>query len=273
MGAIDEIFIEYTRMRENGLDSKATLRALRPYIEPLAKDIREELALQVRAWETGRPDMANDQLQGKRPEVIKSLDPNKTATTTSSSAIRKLVEQTAQAAQVAWTNCPSCGKKNRTQEVFCYACGHLLEPGSGQGDTQLFNEAEPGRYSGEYFGADSILLLEIRDMRQSFEIRPQQREHELVIGRSTENSAMMPDIDLAQFGGAEHGVSRLHMALDYDREANLLEVRDLGSANGSFINGQRLHPKEVRVLRHDDEIRLGRFVLRIYYHHPGDPIN
>lgn len=210
--------------------------------------------------------MTNNPTQSRKSEVIKPLDPTK------SSPIRKLVEQTVQAGQIPWINCPNCGKKNRTQEVFCYACGHLLEPGSGAGDTQLFKEAAPGSFSLEYFGDDSILLLEIRDLGQSFEIRPQQREHELVIGRSTDNSAMVPDIDLAQFGGAELGVSRLHMALEYDRKEHFLQVRDLGSANGSFINGQKLHPKEVRVLRHNDELRLGRFMLRIYYHHPGEPL-
>ena len=45
-------------------------------------------------------------------------------------------------------------------------------------------------------------------------------------------------------------------------------VADLGSANGSYINGQRMMPKEVRVLRHGDELRLGKLVLLASFRHP-----
>jgi pSer/pThr/pTyr-binding forkhead associated (FHA) protein len=40
----------------------------------------------------------------------------------------------------------------------------------------------------------------------------------------------------------------------------------MNSANGTFVNGQRLHPQEVRVLRHGDELRLGRMVFQTLFH-------
>ena len=52
-------------------------------------------------------------------------------------------------------------------------------------------------------------------------------------------------------------------------EVNRL-VSDLGSANGSFINGQRLLAKEIRVLRHGDELRLGKLVMTVSFRHPAN---
>jgi predicted component of type VI protein secretion system len=42
-------------------------------------------------------------------------------------------------------------------------------------------------------------------------------------------------------------------------------VTDLGSANSTFLNGQRLMPHEPRVLRDNDEVRLGRLVFRVNF--------
>jgi pSer/pThr/pTyr-binding forkhead associated (FHA) protein len=111
----------------------------------------------------------------------------------------------------------------------------------------------------------------VRDTGQTFELRPQLRSHELVIGRNTDNSAMRPDVDL-EAEGAKQGVSRLHLALWYESRDSAIQAYDLGSANGSYINGQRIHPREIRLLRNQDELRLGRLVLRVRYYHPGDEV-
>jgi pSer/pThr/pTyr-binding forkhead associated (FHA) protein len=116
------------------------------------------------------------------------------------------------------------------------------------------------------------LLLEMRDIQQYFELRPQLTEHELVVGRASENSVMVPDIDLGVYGASDLGVSRLHLGLRYEKLDKTICVFDLGSSNGTFLNGLKLYPKEIRVLRHGDELRLGRFMLRIYYRHPGEEI-
>ncbi len=103
----------------------------------------------------------------------------------------------------------------------------------------------------------------------SYSIQPQQYKHETVIGRS-EGSTMKPDIDLSAHSAGEMGVSRLHVALQYNAKNNLLSVSDMKSANGTYINGQKLFPQEVRVLRDGDELRLGRLMMRAYFEHPGD---
>ena len=104
---------------------------------------------------------------------------------------------------------------------------------------------------------------------ENYETRPQKTDHELIIGRSTKGSVLAPDIDLTNRQASEMGVSRLHLSINYDAEHSAVLVSDLGSANGSFINGQRMMPKEVRVLRHGDELRLGKLVLLASFRHPG----
>ncbi|MCS7071755.1 MAG: FHA domain-containing protein, partial [Anaerolinea sp.] len=61
----------------------------------------------------------------------------------------------------------------------------------------------------------------------------------------------------------EKGVSRLHAAIC--RQDETLTIVDMGSSNGTHLNGQRLIPDQPRVLRDGDEIRLGKLVAHIYF--------
>ncbi|PJF25755.1 MAG: hypothetical protein CUN53_11175 [Phototrophicales bacterium] len=60
----------------------------------------------------------------------------------------------------------------------------------------------------------------------------------------------------------------MHLSLSYDPTNDTLSVTDLRSSNGSFVNNQRLHSHEVRVLRTGDELRLGKLVLGVVFQHP-----
>jgi hypothetical protein len=251
MGATDDIFNEYTQMRKNGLDARATLKALRQSIEPISRADKEGLAQQMRLWEKELVDAQKEASQPKKSSVIKPIA----------------------APAALWIECRNCDKKNRAQDVFCYSCGHLLQHDVSVFDTRQFADATDALFSDDYFGPDSVLVLVARDKNQMFELRPQARNYEMVVGRGTDNSAMRPDVDLSENDGAEMGVSRLHLAVRFEPKDNTIQIYDLGSANGSFVNGQRLHPREVRLLRNHDELRLGRLVLRVHYQHPGEEIS
>ena len=167
-------------------------------------------------------------------------------------------------------SCANCDTKSRTDAVFCYKCGYILNT-KGAHDTKQFTDALGG-YDTHYYGNDSLLVLRPRDATTPIELRPQLQDHELVIGRITENNVMRPDVDLSPYHAENLGVSRLHVAIRHAKHGNTLQIYDLGSANGTFINGQRLHPKEERILRKGDEIRLGRMVIGVDYYHPGEEI-
>ncbi|RMG86870.1 MAG: FHA domain-containing protein [Chloroflexi bacterium] len=259
MNALNELFTEYVRMRQNGLESREALQHLRPYIEPLDNKSKQHLAAMMRQWEHGgeAPTAPASEAQPPpRSSIIKPLNGPPPGA------------RRGEMPDVEWIACPNCGKMNRREDVFCYQCGQILEEDDSQFATQTF-AATDDLYRDDYFGPDSILVMEVRHIDRYFELRPQTTDHEIVIGRSTGNSAMVPDIDLAEFGAEDLGVSRLHLALKYDGESEAIQIHDLGSSNGTFLNGQRLNPKELRVLRHNDEVRLGRFVIRVYFSHPG----
>lgn len=146
----------------------------------------------------------------------------------------------------------------------------MLEPVKGVYDTRVFSDSESVPLNSEFFGTDSVLVLRVRGTTESFEVRPQKSDHEMIIGRSTQGSAMAPDVDLKNTKASDLGVSRLHLTVRYDAHNNAIMVTDLGSSNGTYINGQRMLAKEVRVLRHGDELRLGKLVMAVSFRHPGN---
>jgi len=42
-----------------------------------------------------------------------------------------------------------------------------------------------------------------------------------------------------------------------------LLAEDLDSTNGSFLNGQKLQPRQPQPLKTGDELRLGKLILRV----------
>ncbi|NDJ77557.1 MAG: FHA domain-containing protein [Chloroflexi bacterium] len=70
-------------------------------------------------------------------------------------------------------------------------------------------------------------------------------------------------LDLNDFGALQHGVSRQHCQLK--RVGQQLIIVDLGSANGTFINGDFLKPDEERPLAHGDMIVLGALTVHVFF--------
>ncbi|MBZ0286446.1 MAG: FHA domain-containing protein [Anaerolineae bacterium] len=250
--AVQSIFAEYIRLRSSGLDARSALDSLRSQIEALNDSERQDLARRVRTHETVTPP---EKTEPTRTLPIRNI------------AKKGLTPQPPAVAEVVWVNCPHCGKSNQKQEVVCYACGQLLEPPVSEFETRTLAETNDLAYSQDFFGYDSLLMLQVRGADTPFTVHPQKSDHELVIGRITTGSAVVPDIDVGPFGGDKLGVSRLHLTIRYEANTHTLSVFDLGSSNGSYINGQRLHPHEVRVLRDGDELRLGKLVLTVRFKH------
>ena len=71
----------------------------------------------------------------------------------------------------------------------------------------------------------------------------------------------MPDIDLTPYQAYASGVSRLHAVVK--RENNRVAVMDLGSSNGTYVNGRRLNPHTEEALSHGDIVALGKLKIQI----------
>jgi pSer/pThr/pTyr-binding forkhead associated (FHA) protein len=83
-----------------------------------------------------------------------------------------------------------------------------------------------------------------------------------IIGRSDPtHSSYVPDVDLVNCNGAEHGVSRRHAALV--RYNDTICLIDLNSSNGTFVNGEKLRGDTPYTLHPDDKIRFGTLYVYI----------
>jgi hypothetical protein len=283
---MQDIYNEYARMRQNGMDAKSVLNVLRDQIAALSKPQREELANSLRAWE-GRPASArsaaaspvstvpvsaapvSDAPNADASSQLKAIKPLKSSSSTTVKIVPPPTAVAPEVKEVSWIICNNCGKSNQKHEVFCYSCGQVLDTGKVSNETRNFNSPDADTLDSEYFGTESVLALRVRGSTDPYEIRLQKADHEVILGRVTSSAAMAPDIDLSSRQGADLGVSRMHLSLRYDADNHAVLASDLGSANGSFINGQRLLAKEVRVLRHGDELRLGKLVMAVSFRHPN----
>lgn len=89
------------------------------------------------------------------------------------------------------------------------------------------------------------------------------RGRSLLVGRQEEDAAdaagAIPYLDLSFYD--PHGyVSRRHAVIMLDGEG--YAISDLGSGNGSLVNGARIAPHQPRKLYHGDEVQLGHIKLR-----------
>lgn len=80
-----------------------------------------------------------------------------------------------------------------------------------------------------------------------------------IIGRSDSRSTFIPDIDLAEYKALEKGVSRRHAV--FLRRQDRLVLLDLGSVNGTFLNGRRLKPDEPCALNIGDKLGFGDLIV------------
>jgi len=257
---VETICQAYARMRDSGIAVKAALNLLRDSIDSLDETDKLVVARQLRDHEAQRSGGA-----GAPAAAAAAQQSDATASRPRPLAAR----QTAAALLgLEWVSCPRCGRSSQRHEVLCYACGHLLQAAHSASETQALAETNDLSHSNDFFDQDTVLVLRARATGRVYEAQPQRSDHELVIGRGTAGSAVLPDIDLADQEGDSVGVSRLHLALRYDARYHTISVFDMGSANGTYINGQRLHAHEVRVLRDGDELRLGRLVLTVSFRHP-----
>ncbi|NLF74089.1 MAG: FHA domain-containing protein [Chloroflexi bacterium] len=161
--------------------------------------------------------------------------------------------------------CPYCAHLNREGELFCVECGHPFIGQQGVATTQLTGDDRAVyerrmAWGTARFDPQSTILVHVQNHAEPINLAS---KDELMLGRSDLQTGWAPDLDMSPFGGAEMGVSRRHASIR--RGENTLMLVDLGSANGTHLNGQRLTPDQPRVLRDGDEVRMGKLVFRIYF--------
>lgn len=163
--------------------------------------------------------------------------------------------------------CPSCGKKHRLGTLFCTECGVYLPTGKALWtepfSTDELSAPRATAWEAEIPGNDKEKApqpVRIRILDSGREIVLPALP-ELLLGRLDPTHGIFPHLDLGAEKGLEMGVSRRHAKI-VQREGKAY-IEDVGSANGTFLNGQRLTPYLLYPLPKEAEIQLGRLRLQI----------
>ena len=160
--------------------------------------------------------------------------------------------------------CSICQYKNVTGAMFCAECGAQLDGidtliTQAITDDQIAEElAKKGRPEPAQTPVNSWISLHLMD---SGKILPLASRNEFTLGRLSEGQPIMPDIDLTPYQAYASGVSRLHAVVK--RDANRVLVMDLGSSNGTYVNGRRINPHVEESLSHGDIVALGKLKIQV----------
>ncbi len=286
----NSLFAQFTRLRQTGLTREQAWSRIEAQAARLAQPERERLVGLLRSWEAkeGRnfqvePEGDPYQTHTAPPEglvdVLGDLETGPLTPPAQPSAqgiktprLRRIkpLEATAERSDAAGSPathanqrshvCANCGTTNRPGELLCANCGQALgDSALNPGSTHRLSV--PGVRDSAYFGKDTVLVLRVHGAENAIRVRP--GNSELVIGRCSPDSVMIPDVDLAPYGAEKLGVSRLHAALR--RHENTLVLTDMGSLNHTRINGQRVHAHEVRVVHDGDRLQFGRLRVSVYF--------
>jgi hypothetical protein len=161
--------------------------------------------------------------------------------------------------------CQNCQHKNVAGAMFCAECGAQLDGvetlvTQAITDEQIAEERskKAPRTDPASTPANSWISLHLMD---SGKILPLASRNEFTLGRLSEGQPIMPDIDLTPYQAYASGVSRLHAVVK--RESDRVLVMDLGSSNGTYVNGRRINPHVEESLNHGDILALGKLKIQV----------
>ncbi len=161
--------------------------------------------------------------------------------------------------------CWNCDAQQMDGAIFCTDCGaSLIGRQRRQETTTTLDEPDKTVPSAAAapptYNPTGISLVLVHDGRR-LQLEP---NTVLLVGRTDQKRGIIPDIDLGNYGGYDAGVSRRHAMIAVS-ERNCT-VEDLESANGTFVNNQRVHPQQPLTLHHGDELKFGTLLLRVEIH-------
>jgi pSer/pThr/pTyr-binding forkhead associated (FHA) protein len=147
--------------------------------------------------------------------------------------------------------CTNCGHPNRDDARFCAECGHPLQeditvtlpPIEAEDEVHEefpfpHDELEPGQ---------ALLLVKRGPNAGSTFLLDQDAS---TVGRSTDGDVFLDDVT----------VSRKH-AIFERRPGGAWFVRDVGSLNGTYVNGEQVDETK---LASGDEVQIGRFKVTFF---------
>ncbi len=160
--------------------------------------------------------------------------------------------------------CPFCQAMQALNTLFCNECGTYLSKEDDQGTDPLgtdelkwAGEDQPKANRPAKSDPTSICLI-MCDSGREFEGNLNNAVH---LGRVDPPNNIFPEIDLTIEDGLSKGVSRRHARIF--KKEGVVMVEDIGSINGTSVNGNRLAPYLPETLHHGDQLQLGKLLIEI----------
>jgi len=166
--------------------------------------------------------------------------------------------------------CPNCRHQELAGALFCSECGarlvvlevpntHSIERNqTGLLMFQPQRSSPPPSQSLSPSTTDAVVSLHLIESGMILHLSGQT---EFTLGRVAEGQPILPDVDLSPYEAYAEGVSRLHAALKLNNQR--VFITDLGSSNGTRVNGQKIMPNVDYPLNHGDVVSLGKFKIQV----------
>ncbi len=169
--------------------------------------------------------------------------------------------------------CPNCSHNELVGALFCSECGvQIFHPQATSTSpigksNDLFPSILDQRSFKKPTGRKQLPPYLIKDASISLivlstgKVIPLPKQEEIKLGRVSPDQPSEPDIDLTPYHAYEAGVSRIHISISF--ADNQVMVTDLGSTNGTRINGMRIASHISYPVRSSDVLTLGKLKIQM----------
>ena len=180
--------------------------------------------------------------------------------------------------------CPVCGHSNRPGSLMCENCGSLLNLKAEsrratrdlrdsthsltEEERQVVDEEPENHVRGAEYQLGFHVVLQLSDADKSVRVAADVLKDPVIIGRRDPMTEQVPEVNLDDFAGYRMGVSRKHAMLEVKDGG--LTVTDLGSSNGTYLNGNRLAARQPEVVLDNDMLRVGQVLLTVLFVNPDE---
>lgn len=171
-------------------------------------------------------------------------------------------------------SCPHCQHDNPAGTVICAYCGEVIDQAAlrrrqetpSLGD-HARDEARVQWGTGRFDQRTTLNMHVIEDGKSMAQFSIDVRQPDgVILGRCEPEPDTCDWVDLTPYDAVAHGVSREHARLTLSIES--LFITDLGSKNGTYLNGSQIGSGNSRLLRNGDSIQLGRLRLEVHFAKP-----
>ena len=159
--------------------------------------------------------------------------------------------------------CTTCLSETADGSLECLCCGLLLARQSMTITRAVANRVVEVPPHGHIFHQGKLpqqgVAIYVGAVKEPIIVPIKER---VTLGR--QKDLPVPDlVDLTPYDAYRLGVSRNHAALVFKN--GQIYLHDIGSVNGSWLNGQRLKPYELYALPSGAMVSLGQLSLYVYY--------